>query len=201
MPRELKRWQVEAFKHRLVTTAERLIVTRGFDSLTMRELAIELGCSPMLPYRYFEDKDEIIAAVRTHAFNTFAAALESPLEEPGTPPERSHAVGKAYVTFALANPAIYRLMFAMEPLPAGRYPDLDAAMARARATLTAHVHALVEADVIKGEPEVIGHMYWASLHGLVMLELAAQLTNGPCLQRLHQAMTTALSRGMRDEAV
>ena len=25
MPRELKRWQVEAFKHRLVTTAERLI--------------------------------------------------------------------------------------------------------------------------------------------------------------------------------
>ena len=42
----------------------------------MRQLAAELGVSPMTPYRYFEDKDAILAAVRTRAFDRFAEALE-----------------------------------------------------------------------------------------------------------------------------
>ena len=42
----------------------------------MRQLADALGCSPMTPYRYFRNKDEILAAVRTAAFDRFAAALE-----------------------------------------------------------------------------------------------------------------------------
>ncbi len=41
----------------------------------MRQLAAELGCSPMTPYRYFKDKDEILAAVRAAAFDRFSEAL------------------------------------------------------------------------------------------------------------------------------
>ncbi len=43
--------------------------------MTLRALAAELGCSPMTPYRYFENKAELFAVVRADAFRRFAAFL------------------------------------------------------------------------------------------------------------------------------
>ena len=51
---------------RLCTAAETLILRRGGLDFTMRDLAAEAGCSPMLPYRYYKDKVDIIAAVSRH---------------------------------------------------------------------------------------------------------------------------------------
>ena len=44
--------------------AERLFAEHGVEAVTMRQLAAALGVSPMTPYRYFKDKDAILAAVR-----------------------------------------------------------------------------------------------------------------------------------------
>ena len=78
----------------------------------MRQLAAELGVSPMTPYRYFEDKDAILAAVRARAFNRHAEALEAACAATGDDPiERANAVGEAYVDFALDHPEAYKLMF------------------------------------------------------------------------------------------
>ena len=52
----------------------------------MRQLAAELGVSPMTPYRYFEDKDDILAAVRANGFNRFAEALETARDGAGGRP-------------------------------------------------------------------------------------------------------------------
>src|ERR1700744_2830749 len=76
MPRVLSDTDVADFRDRLCEAAERLFAERGPDAVTMRQLAAELGVSPMTPYRYFEDKDDILAAVRTNGFNRFAEALE-----------------------------------------------------------------------------------------------------------------------------
>ncbi len=197
MPRTLSRSEVEQFKAQLCAAAERLIERRGSTDFTMRELATELGCSPMLPYRYFKDKDEIIAAVRTAVLHRFAAALEAPLPAIADPVQRSRAVGEAYIGFAFANPQLYRLMFDLAPVERGRYPELDAAIARARATMTSHVTALVQHGLLQGEPEVIGHLFWSSLHGLIVLELAGQLGPQPGYQKLRAAQIEALINGLR----
>ena len=90
------------FRERLVDAAERLFAEHGLEAVTMRQLAAELGVSPMTPYRYFADKDAILAAVRARAFNRHAEALELAFEARApTPLERANAVGRAYVDFAL----------------------------------------------------------------------------------------------------
>ncbi len=76
MPRTLSAEQVEKFRARLCEVAQHRFATQGRDAVSMRQLADALGCSPMTPYRYFRNKDEILAAVRTAAFDRFAAALE-----------------------------------------------------------------------------------------------------------------------------
>ena len=75
MPRVLSDTDVADFRDRLCEAAERLFAERGPDAVTMRQLASELGVSPMTPYRYFEDKEDILAAVRANGFTRFAEAL------------------------------------------------------------------------------------------------------------------------------
>ena len=76
MPRNLSATAVDAFRARLCAVAEQRFARSGVEGVTMRQLADALGCSPMTPYRYFRDKDEILAAVRAAAFDRFASALE-----------------------------------------------------------------------------------------------------------------------------
>src|SRR3954470_22584579 len=115
MPRVLSETDVADFRERLCEAAERLFAERGPDAVTMRQLAAELGVSPMTPYRYFEDKDDILAAVRTSGFTRFAEALEAarPAAAGTDAGQRAEAVGEAYVRFAMEHPHSYKLMFDM----------------------------------------------------------------------------------------
>lgn len=189
--------EAEAFRQRLVEAAETLIVNRGSMEFTMRELAAAVGCSPMLPYRYFKDKDDILAAVRTLAFARFAKALERPREAAAPVQQRSYGVGEAYVAFAFANPMLYQLMFNAPNAEPGRYPELDTAGARARSTMTDHVRDAVAQGLLAGDPVVIGHIFWAGLHGLIMLELSGQLGPEPGFETLRAAMVQAIVFGLR----
>jgi AcrR family transcriptional regulator len=176
MPRTLSKTQVEDFRDRLIETATRLFAERGPEAFTMRQLAAELGCSAMTPYRYFKDKDEILAAVRASAFDSFAVTMESAFNQPDVPvPERSAAVGNAYVDFAFAHPEAYKLMFDLSQPDESAYPELVKATTRAKQTMTQYVRAMVEAGLLDGDPERMGVVFWAALHGAVVLQLAGKL--------------------------
>ena len=94
----------------------------------------------------------------------------------GTTLERSRAKRDAYVRFALEEPETYRLMFDLSQPTEDEYPGLVRAMARARATMTSHVRDLVAEGTLSGDPELIGHVFWAVLHGAVTLHLAGKLS-------------------------
>ena len=111
MPRILSQSDVADFRERLCVAATRMFDARGPEGFTMRELAAELGVSAMTPYRYFKDKEDILAAVRARAFNRFAEALEAAFQTEGNALTRSEAVYHAYLRFAFGEPAAYKLMF------------------------------------------------------------------------------------------
>ena len=161
----------------------------------MRELASELGVSAMTPYRYFKDKDEILAAVRTAAFDRFSEAMENAFSRDAGAAARSNAVGDAYVRFAFGEPASYRLMFDMSQPDEAHYPDLFRASERARRTMTDHVRGLVDEGLLEGDPVLIGHVFWAALHGAVVLQLAGKLTAECDFKKISQESFRALSAG------
>jgi AcrR family transcriptional regulator len=172
MPKTLSPEDIQQFREAMRRVAENAFATRGAQGVTMRELAKELGCSAMTPYRYFRDKEEILAMVRAAAFNRFAARLEAAAQNASA---TDHSVvSEAYVAFALDEPHAYRLMFDQTPQQAG-YPELAAASQRAWRLLGAHFERLVAAGILEGDPQLIGYAYWASLHGFTMLALANQL--------------------------
>jgi AcrR family transcriptional regulator len=199
MPRTLSQTDIAAFRDRLIDVAERLFAERGPEAVTIRQLAGELGVSPMTPYRYFKDKDAILAAARARAFDRHAQALERARAEAGLGPVgRSNLIGAAYVRYALDNPAAYKLMFDTNQPSAADYPDLVRASARSHATMTAHLKDLAAAGMFSGDPELVGHMYWAALHGPIMLQLCGMLDDGPNVGTLILRITEAITRSVFD---
>lgn len=195
MPRALSSPQIDEFREKLCDAATKLFATHGQEGFTLRALAAELGISPMTPYRYFKDKDEILAAVRARAFDRFAETLEAAFEGPGGSIERALRVGDAYVRFAFEESDSYRLMFALSQPSESDYPDLVRASNRARKTMTAYVQKLVEEGELEGDPDMIGHVFWASVHGAIVLELAGKLTADCDFAHIRKAMMFALYRG------
>ncbi len=201
MPRALSQTEVEDFRDRLCEAAGRIFAEKGLAGFTMRELAAAIGVSPMTPYRYFKDKEEILAAVRARAFDDFSAAMERGYAGAADDPiARSSGAGDAYIKFAFEHPESYRLMFEISQREDGSHPDLERAAARARASLTRHVDVLVAAGLLRGDPKLIGHIYWAALHGAIMLKLADKLDPDYDFDKVCNAMMQALTFGLANES-
>ena len=200
MPRILTDEALAEFRERLIDAAERLFAAHGLEAVTMRQLAAALGVSPMTPYRYFEDKEAILAAVRARAFQRHAQALEAAYAAAGADwAAASTAVGQAYVDFAFAHPEAYKLMFDITQPNEARYPELVAAGDRSRRTMTHHLEVLAAAGAIDGDPELIGHIYWGALHGPIMLAFSGKLMPGFDARRIIAASIEAISRGLFGE--
>jgi AcrR family transcriptional regulator len=87
--------------------------------------------------------------------------------------ETMRASGAAYRQFALANPALYRLMFARE-LALGAFPLVDEAVgaaALAFATLERQAGAFARERHLTAAPVDVAMLFWSAVHGFVSLEL------------------------------
>ena len=198
--RELSRQEVDDFRDQIGDAAAALYARGGEAAITMREIARAVGASPMGLYRYFDDRDAIVAFLRTRAFNRFAECLEHAFARGDEPFARARAVGRAYLDFALENPGDYRLMFNMEqPVETGN-TALAKASARATLTVTRHVDDLVKAGIVVGDPAVIGRALWAAAHGVIVLHLAGRLPKGTDVRALYLETMRLAFRGARTQA-
>jgi AcrR family transcriptional regulator len=187
----LTRDELDAFRERAVDAAMGLFAAQGYRAVTLRSLAKELGVSPMTPYRYFENKEELFAMVRTEAFRRFADAQRDATEGVDDPNTALRTLGRVYVSFALDEPDAYHIMFETLQPPAGTYPALEAEQARAFSYLHGAVAALIEAGGMEGDPLRQAHFLWAQVHGLVSLHLAGKLVMGCSLEELVPAVFEA----------
>lgn len=141
-----------------------LVVLRrdGAPGLTVRHIAEEAGCSTTGIYTHFGGKQGLVEAIFLEGFDSFDETL-LPLYEQG----RLVEAGRAYRTWALANPTHYLVMF-------GRaVPDFtpsDPAMERANHSFVALADA-VGRHHDGADPMAAAYHLFATVHGYVMLEL------------------------------
>lgn len=194
-PRNLSSDDVEAFRERLREVAERQFAERGFEGVSLRSITEELGCSRMTPYRYFADKADIFAAVRTSAYRRFAAVQEKAAADAADPVARLTALGRTYIQFATAQPNAYRLMFELAQPDPDDHPELREAEARSWAPIRGGIQAAVDAGLLEGDVAVLAHAFWSGVHGMVSLHLAGKLVHGARLEQLAEPMLVQLFRG------
>jgi AcrR family transcriptional regulator len=200
MPRTLSPDEITEFREQACAAASKLFAQRGTDGVTMRALAEVMGISPMKPYHYFRDKEEILVAAVVRAFNHFVAAIETAEKLRGTPLEQAEAKRRAYVTFALAEPDAYRIMFEMPYPDLVKYPELAVTVERAQQTMRRSMDALIAESIVDGDPSTLGYVFWCCLHGPISLYLAGKLDSLAQLETLLEVAMKGLLSGLKPAA-
>lgn len=159
-------------RNALVGEALTLLEKEGNSGFTLRDLARRVGVSCAAPYAHFNDKEALMAAIAAEGFGKLKASMDTALEKDGDPFAQFVALGRTYVHFGINNPALYKLMFTSEDLPAKRhlFPELEAAGTATFKTLTALLGRLQQAGLLRpGDLDADGLAVWAHVHGLVSL--------------------------------
>ena len=95
----------------LVDAACRHLLESGADTLSLRALARELGVSQTAPYRHFESKNALFAAVASHGFMLLVDQLNTAQKMQPDTRESLIEVGLAYIRWSETNPEKYQLCF------------------------------------------------------------------------------------------
>ena len=158
-------------KAALVAHALDLLRTGGLPALTLRAVARAAGVSEAAPYRHFANRRELMAAAAEEGFaRMHAAMVERMSARPGA--EGFKGVAIAYVEFALANPAQYRVMFGPELAHTEDLPSLRATSRGVLAFVATGIEQLQAAGIVApGDSSAMAVVVWATLHGLVTLAL------------------------------
>jgi AcrR family transcriptional regulator len=159
----------------LVAQATAILRKEGPEALTLRAVARAAGVSEAAPYRHFANRRELVAAVAAAGFRRMQEAMTAAMQQGGR--EGLRGVARAYVRFALDNPAEYRVMFGSEVAKTDDLPELRDT-GRAVLGFVAHgMGMLQQAGLIgPGDPHLMAVVTWAQLHGLAMLALDGQST-------------------------
>jgi AcrR family transcriptional regulator len=157
-------------RRRILDRAGRIVTEHGPDALSLRTLAADAGTSTSAIYTLFGGRTELFSALFVAAFQGFGASQRA-VPATDEPLGDLYALGIAYRTWALSNPQLYRVMFGgVLPPDAVSADDWD----RCQGTmepLQAAVARALGAGVITGSVDLVAHALWATVHGLVSLEL------------------------------
>lgn len=175
-PRKKTAYHHGDLRSALVEAAIALASERGPEGLTLREVAARVGVTHPAAYRHFEDKTALLAALAEDGYLLLAEALSASLAgagAPRAPRERLRALASAYVGFALDRPAQYRIMWGPRLNTDGRFPSLEAAIARAFDLVRGELERGQAAGAFRsGLPRDRAIGLWVIAHGYV--ELVAQ---------------------------
>lgn len=163
----------------------------------MRSIAAEMGWTAASLYRYFENKEALLAATRAAALDRFSDRIEAGYRSSDDLWDRSRGIAQAYVDFAMEESNAYQLIFAFRQAREEIPPELAAAERRSLGTVTNYVRDMVDAGLLEGDPEMIGRAYWVSLHGLIALTMAGRIEYPGQFETLRHEIARLLTRGAR----
>lgn len=155
----------------LLDAALAVISEIGPQGLSIREVARRAGVSHAAPYRHFADRDELILAVVEQGFELMQHTMQAEkAAAPNDPLNQFAASGLAYVNFALAHPAYYRVMFSGDLLSSTGNLSLRHTSSEALQEMVANLTECQQLGVLRaGDPVIQALTILSTIHGFVSL--------------------------------
>lgn len=189
----------------LIAAGLQLLTEEGVASLDVRKVARKVGVSHSASYYHFPDKQSFLAALNEEGFHRLAHAMQEALHTvPPTPFDHLQAITRAYLLFALANPALMREMFSGLTIEHEAFPSLHAASKEVyRFYIEVVKRGQAQGKVIDGDPCELASVVWSLLHGTAVLLIEHQMrpyADGPTgVERMVRLCTQTLYTGLGRE--
>jgi AcrR family transcriptional regulator len=164
----------QELRDKILDAARGLFAARGYEAVTMREIAARIEYSATVLYKHFADKESLVRELCRKDFDALAARFIEAVSS-GDPMERMARAGLVYLEFATENPEHYRLMFmgALPPTPPSEGQREDPTH-NAYVFLRALVADLLQAKLLRPDLtniDLVAQTVWATVHGIAALDL------------------------------
>ena len=157
-------------------TARDLFAREGYESVSMRRIGTEVGCSPMAIYRHYENKEELLLSICEETFQQMIRLLDETRKGPGTRLEILRRCVRTILNFHISHPNHYKVTF-MTVLPPGPVADRKVAIGqRVMDRLRAGVRECAEENELNVDVEMTAQIIRVAIHGLA----SSLITLGQC---------------------
>jgi AcrR family transcriptional regulator len=180
-------------KDALILAGRQILDEEGVRALTMREVARRAGVSHAAPAHHFASPGVFLAEITSRGFDDFTRTLDDARADSASRPvaEQICAMGRNYVRFALANRALFRLMFDRDT----HTTPTEALEESARRAYQRLVNAVRDLDRDVEETELSERVdaIWALVHGFSHLLLEGKVCHrDPSPEAVDRQVTRAL---------
>lgn len=148
----------------LLDAGLKMLSTASVENVSLREIARRVGVSAPAVYHHFPNKASLLAALARASLAQLEDAAAAASDAAGGGQQGFLATGRAYVEFAVANPALFRLVMTLDP--SVRQQSKGSANLMANAARFAPEGADVQTYSLQ---------CWSLVHGLAMLFLDGQV--------------------------
>src|SRR5580698_8952994 len=146
----------ERHRGRIIEAAFKLLTEQGRDAVSTRSVSAAAGVQAPVIYRLFGDKNGLLDAVAAHGFSAHLAQKKT-LEPSDDPVEDLRAGWDLNISFVLANPALYALIYG-DPRPGAPM----AAAQDGQQILRDSVHRVAEAGRLRISEDLAAQMVHAA---------------------------------------
>ena len=201
--RERREQEKQELYQTILSAAGELFLEQGYEHFSLRQVAERIGYATGTIYLYFKDKDEVLFKIAQDGFVRFDQQLERAIQSENEPRARLKAMGRAYITFGMQNPAAYQLMFVQRPeffLHAQQLKEQEEESFGGRALdlLYEVIEQSMEAGVIRpGAVDSTADALWAAVHGFVTLATCFPDFDRERLERDTEAVLELITNGFR----
>ncbi|HWO67918.1 MAG TPA: TetR/AcrR family transcriptional regulator [Umezawaea sp.] len=163
---EDRRQRERIARRQLITaTARTLAESEGWDAVTTRRLSTEIEYSQPVLYKHFGSMEGIVDAVALEGFAELADSLRAARRDSAAPDDELSRVAAAYSDFATNNPALYDAMLIRSTRLRFATDDTPTPLVQAFSELREAVATIAAGRDV----DTLTEVFWAALHGLVML--------------------------------
>ena len=174
---ERKERDREEMRKLILSAAQKLFLSNGYEKVSIRNIADEIEYSPATIYLYYKDKNELFFALHQSAFGKLIEEF-APITQLAQPMDKLIELGRLYIRFAFDNPELFDLMFIMTaPMDSlACREDIWEDGHRTFYVLQNVVQECIDAGDIKHpDAERAGLMIWSMVHGLAALFLRKRM--------------------------
>lgn len=164
-------------QRQILDTSSRLLVAMGYERLSLRRIAREIGISATSIYLYFGSKDALFEALVEEGMHRLQMVLEAESTRSPTSLDAYRRMCRAYLEFGFNNPEYYEIMFIFRSDLMRRFPPEKYRKARRNF----HLFQRVVEDVTalgKEDSRILTAAIWMTLHGIVSLVIGQRLDIG-----------------------
>lgn len=179
----------EETKKAILTAAAELFSQKGFDAVSIREIAKAAGCSHTTLYIYFKDKEALLHELSMGPLQSLQLQMEHVLSDSTlSHDERLKKVSSRFIQFCLMHRTMYTLFFMVK---ASRI-DADAEPSAELQILRTKLFALLRSALLQCLPDekneeralAFARIYFYTLHGIIGTYTHSEETMEQLMERL-----------------